>query len=320
MPKVSVIMPAYNAEKFLRQAMDSVLSQTYSNLELIVINDCSVDSTESIILSYEDKRVVYLKNEKNLGVAATLNKGLETAKGQYIARMDADDICVPERLSIQLEYMDQNPDVIVCGSNFIPFDEKGDMVVCCYPETDEAIRTAMLFGCPFAHPSVMIRAGALKKLGLKYEVAFEKVEDYRFWTQLQKHGKLYNIQQPLLRYRRHSGQITAISGALQLEGKYRIASQLLSQVGIFEQKDIKTVVDAFDGCPKDKKEFQKFQLLAVRMKTAVQKPLDERQLGLTLKSRLIELALDGGYALSTRVIKLVGMKAWMYVNFKSMRG
>ena len=103
MPKISVIMPAYNAEKYLREAIDSILGQTFTDFELIVINDCSRDDTEQIILSYQDPRIVYLKNEKNLGVAGTLNRGLEVARGAYIARMDADDRSVPDRFGYDFQ-------------------------------------------------------------------------------------------------------------------------------------------------------------------------------------------------------------------------
>jgi glycosyltransferase involved in cell wall biosynthesis len=109
MPKISVIMPTYNAEKYLREAMDSILAQSFKDFELIVINDCSADGTEQIVLSYQDPRIVYLKNEKNLGVAGTLNRGLQVANGKYIARMDSDDRSVPERFEKQLAYLEENP-------------------------------------------------------------------------------------------------------------------------------------------------------------------------------------------------------------------
>ena len=128
MPKISVIMPAYNAEKYIKEAIDSILSQTFQDFELIVLNDCSKDSTEQIILSYTDDRVVYLKNEVNMGVAATLNRGLAVAGGEYIARMDADDISHPERFRKQARYLDAHPEVAVLGSNLECFNDDG--VIC----------------------------------------------------------------------------------------------------------------------------------------------------------------------------------------------
>ena len=116
---VSVIMPVYNGALYLREAIDSILSQTHTNLELIIINDGSNDNSEEIILSYEDNRIRYIINEKNSGICVTLNKGLDIAKGKYIARMDCDDISCPERLQMQIEYMEQNPSIGVLGSDII---------------------------------------------------------------------------------------------------------------------------------------------------------------------------------------------------------
>ena len=108
MPKISVIMPAYNAEKYIAEAIDSILGQTFGDFEFIILNDCSTDRTEEIILSYDDPRIVYLKNEQNMGVAATLNKGLAIAKGEYIAFLDADDYWAPEKLKKQIAFMQEN--------------------------------------------------------------------------------------------------------------------------------------------------------------------------------------------------------------------
>ena len=115
-PSISVVMPAYNAEKYLREDIDSILAQTYDDFEFIIINDGSIDRTKEIILSYSDPRIVYIENEQNSGICVTLNKGLDTAKGRYIVRMDSDDIALPQRLEIQVRYMDANPDVGVAGS------------------------------------------------------------------------------------------------------------------------------------------------------------------------------------------------------------
>ena len=108
---ISIILPAYNAEKYLKEAIDSILAQTYTNFELIVINDGSTDKTEEIILSYQDSRIRYIKNEKNLKLIRTLNKGIGLAKGKYIARMDADDISLPHRLKEEVEFMEAHPNI-----------------------------------------------------------------------------------------------------------------------------------------------------------------------------------------------------------------
>ena len=123
MPRISVIMPAYNAEKYIREAIDSILAQTYTDFEFIIIDDASTDATASIVESYSDERIRFFRNEHNMGVANTLNRGLDLAVGEYIARMDSDDISLPERFAKQVEFMDTHTDVIVCGSNAIVFGD-----------------------------------------------------------------------------------------------------------------------------------------------------------------------------------------------------
>ena len=118
-PLISVILPAYNAERFLEEAIDSILAQTYKNFELIVLNDGSTDRTEEIILSYNDPRIRYIKNESNLKLIKTLNKGIALARGKYIARMDADDISLPTRFEKEIEFMEIHPDIGVCSSKVI---------------------------------------------------------------------------------------------------------------------------------------------------------------------------------------------------------
>ena len=108
-PGVSVVMPAYNAAKYIKEAIDSILAQTYRDFEFIIVNDGSTDNTKEIILSYSDPRIVYIENEQNSGICVTLNKGLDAAKGRYIVRMDSDDIALPQRLEVQVRYMDANP-------------------------------------------------------------------------------------------------------------------------------------------------------------------------------------------------------------------
>lgn len=208
MPKISVVMPVYNGEKFLRETMDSIFNQTFGDFEFIIINDASKDSTEEIIKSYEDDRIVYLKNEQNLGVAGSLNRGLETAKGEYIARIDADDIALPSRFEKQADFMDNHPDVGVCGSTVRIFEEDGAERNFVYSETDKSIRVDMLFNSAFAHPSVMIRRALLEKYGIFYNLEYEKAEDYRMWYDILKVSKGHNLQEPLLRYRHHQNQVT----------------------------------------------------------------------------------------------------------------
>ena len=231
MPKVSVIMPAYNAEAYIKEAIDSILGQSFSDLELIVINDCSVDSTETVILGYSDCRILYLKNEKNMGVAATLNRGLEVASGEYIARMDSDDIALPERLTQQVQFLDEHPDYAICGSSLIVFGKNQHDRPFPYPVTDKEIRANMIFNSPFAHPSIMMRAEMLKQCGRYYDQNYEKAEDFELWYRLLRYGKGYNFQQPLLRYRHHGKQVRTANAAEQKEAVLRLRNRMVQEMG-----------------------------------------------------------------------------------------
>lgn len=205
MPKISVIMPVYNAEKYLRDAIDSILCQTFTDFEFIIIDDGSSDSSPNIVLSYDDSRIRFYINDHNMGVAATLNRGLELSTGEYIARMDSDDISMPERLKTQLEYLEMHQQVGVCGSCILAFDAENERLFS-YSESNKQIQADLLFNPPFAHPSVMMRGEAARRL--KYDLSYEKAEDYDLWYRFLKEYEGHNIQQPMLRYRHHNLQVT----------------------------------------------------------------------------------------------------------------
>ena len=204
-PTISVIMPAYNAEKYINEAIDSILAQTFTDFEFIIIDDGSTDSTCAIVESYSDSRIRFFKNEHNLGVAATLNRGLDLARGEYIARMDADDISLPTRFEKQAAYMDSHPDVVVCGTGVECFGARHETRF--FSETDAQLKIDLLFGCCFAHPSVIIRSSVISS-GFHYDTAFDKMEDYELWWRISNFGKLASIHEILLKYRIHTGQVT----------------------------------------------------------------------------------------------------------------
>lgn len=211
-PSVSVVMPAYNAEKYLREAIDSILAQTYKDFEFIIINDGSTDRTKEIILSYSDPRIVYLENEENSGICVTLNKGLDAARGRYIARMDADDIALPDRFALQVDYMDKHENVGVCGSLVERFyndsDQEHD-----YPSSETDFiqcKADLLFSTCVAHPSVIIRKSILLENNLRYEDFFRGMEDYQLWWKISRYAFITNIPIVLLKYRIHKNQVTQI--------------------------------------------------------------------------------------------------------------
>ena len=198
-------MSVYNGEKYLSEAIESVLNQTYKDFEFIIINDGSSDSSLEIIKKYQnqDERIVLISRE-NKGLVASLNEGIEKAKGKYIARMDADDICLSTRFEEQIEYMEKNK-LDLCGSWIETFDERNILNVWKYPETHSDIEFRSFFMCSFAHPSVMIKKIVFDKL--KYEN--ETAEDYRLWCDILANGyKVGNIQKVLLKYRLHNNQLT----------------------------------------------------------------------------------------------------------------
>ena len=163
----TVLMPVYNGEKYIREAMDSILNQTFNDFEFLIVNDGSTDSTKQLIESYPDPRI-RLVNQENRGVAKSLNRGLRLAKGKYIARMDADDISLPDRLAKQIEVLESNPDVDITVSCIEGIDSQGNLRTQQWQADREAIRhNEIIHRLPvencIAHPAIIIRANVLKK-------------------------------------------------------------------------------------------------------------------------------------------------------------
>ena len=202
-PEVSVIFPAYNAERYLCEAIASILSQTFRNFELIIVDDGSADNTRSIIEDFakKDLRIRPLFNERNRGVVESLNRAIDAAKGKYIARMDHDDISMPERLETQIRFLEEHPEISAVGSNVILIDDKGDTIgIRRLPETSEEIAQFLVLGNQLVHPTVMLRREVFDAVS-KYKKVLH-AEDYHLWIEMVKKGlKLYNIQTPLMKYR-----------------------------------------------------------------------------------------------------------------------
>ena len=212
-PAVSVILPAYNCEKYIGKAIESVLQQTFTDFELIIINDGSTDNTERGILQFTDPRIIYLQNPENKGLIYTLNRAIELAKGNYIARTDSDDICLPERLARQKEYLDEHPETTMVASTISFIDangnDKGIWPLDRKMISPSLIRNKMPFENCIAHPSIMIRADILKKL--KYNPRQVNIEDYDLWLRLLNRGHVIGkINEPLLWYRSHDDSITQV--------------------------------------------------------------------------------------------------------------
>lgn len=221
-PLISVIMPVYNGEKYLREAIDSVLAQTYHDFELLLINDGSTDKSKEIILSYNDPRIRYIENEKNLRLIATLNRGITLSQGDLIVRMDADDVCMPNRFEEQVAFLNKHDDIDLCGSWAIRIDGEGKTTGRIKNiDSPELLKCATYFTCPFVHPSMMIRARVLK--ANYYNPDFPDVEDTELWHRLGLQGcKMANIPHYLLKYRWHGENISAKKEDYVIATKKRI--------------------------------------------------------------------------------------------------
>lgn len=232
-PKVTVLMPVYNGEKYLCEAMDSILNQTFTDFEFLIINDGSTDNSVRIIESYQDPRIRLVHNERNIHLIRTLNKGLELAKGEYVARMDCDDISHPERLKKQVQFMDEHLEVGVCGTWVDMFsDPTGESSIWYSPIDSEELKIHLLFETALAHPSVLLRLSSLNRYNLSYAPEDLYAEDYGLWVRCSCFFPMCNIPEALVRYRINSMGITQTHRCEQKKSVTGIRRRYLSMLGI----------------------------------------------------------------------------------------
>jgi len=230
-PRVTVLMPVYNGESFLRDAIDSVLAQTFADFELLVIDDGSTDGSVGIVRSYADPRIRLLQNPANLKLVATLNRGLKEARGELIARMDADDISLPARLGKQVAFMDGHPEVGACGAWVETFGEReGD--VWDYPTDPDTIRCTLLFRSVIAHPTVMLRRERFDPAGLRYDARYPQAEDFQLWQRAGNHFPLANLGEVLVRYRFSHASVSRANQAEQEATLRRIDAEAIRALGL----------------------------------------------------------------------------------------
>lgn len=202
-PIISVIMPNYNCEKYLRTSIESILGQTFTNFEFIIIDDGSTDNSWDIIQEYaqNDARIVAIQNPENLKICKTLNRWLEIARGKYIARMDSDDISMPDRFQLQVDFLESHPDVGILWGTMEMMDEKGEVYSRrIYNITDQKIRDKIFRYSPFCHPAIMMRTDILKKSG-GYNPELVYAEDYDMYFRIGMHSQFANLTETLIRYR-----------------------------------------------------------------------------------------------------------------------
>lgn len=232
LPLVSVILPVFNAKDYIKEAIQSILDQSYENFELIIINDGSSDGTLDVILSFKSDKIKLISRE-NKGLVYSLNEGIKISQGKYIARMDADDISIHSRLSEQVKFMQEHENVGICGSFVERFEGEGshyNEVVWKLPSEDADLRVRLLFGVPFAHPSIMMRKDIILKYNLYYNEIYKNAEDYKLWVDFSRYTKFANIQKVLLRYRYLQTSITRASDNKKDDERFLTISKIFNEV------------------------------------------------------------------------------------------
>ncbi len=231
MPKVTVLMPVYNGESYLRETIESILAQTFRDFEFLIVDDGSEDTTPLIIDSYCDNRIKVLKNATRLKLSGALNRGLDEARGDFVARMDADDLALPERLARQVEFLEQNIEVGICGAWINRFG-KGRNYVDKNFVHEADIKAYSLFDCPFFHPTVMMRKSLLDKYSLRYDGDYYPTEDYELWTRAVDYFPCANIGKVLLKYRVHKASMTNADWSNMDSKGVLIAKNCLEKIGL----------------------------------------------------------------------------------------
>lgn len=226
-PLVSVILPVYNSENYIRQSIESILHQTYENLEFLIYNDGSTDKSLEIIKSYKDNRIKIF-DSINEGYLHHLNRGINESKGKYIIRMDSDDVSVLTRIEKQVSFMEENINIGVCGTWAKVIDSQEEIK---YETNCSKLNCLLFFTNPIVHPSVIIRKSILSDNNLFYDDQYYTSEDYNMWVEISKHSKIANYPEILLNYRRHNSQISYKQSLNQL---------LLSN--LIREKQVKTLL------------------------------------------------------------------------------
>jgi len=226
-PRISVLMPAYNVEKYVGEAIESILNQTFTDFEFIIINDGSTDNTAKIIQEYakQDKRIRFIDNKKNQGLIAVLNQGLDLCTGEYIARMDSDDISLPERFEKQIKYMDEHPECgVVGGFGYCFFSDGAKGYVWKKPE--HVLYGDLLNRNPMIHPTVLMRKSVLDEHNIKYSNEYKHAEDYALWADLINCTQLHNIPEIVLHYRCHGNNVGIVYHDLQYQNSMKLRTRL----------------------------------------------------------------------------------------------
>jgi len=230
-PLITVLMPVHNGAAYLTEAINSILNQSLKDFEFLIVDDASTDNSVAIINGYKDPRIRLIQSPTRLKLSGALNLGLDNAKGRYVARMDADDISLPQRLGIQARFLEQNPGIGLCGT-WVQYFGGASKKVLMRPSHHEAIRAFMLFDTPFAHPTVMLRKDALEPHHLRFDGDYFPTEDFELWTRMLKHVRGANLPKVLLRYRTHGQSLTGSDWSNMDEQAVRVIRAQLASLGL----------------------------------------------------------------------------------------
>lgn len=226
-PLVTVLMPVYNGEAFIAEALQSILQQSYPHFELLIINDGSTDRSADRIAAFSDPRIRLIDHPENKGIVARLNEGLQEASGSFIARMDADDISFPGRLEAQVGFMQQHLHISICGTHFRDLSSGTDGL---QPTEPEDISIGLIFQNVLAHPTVMIRRQHLLNHHLQYEAGYPHTEDYRLWTRCALAGlQMANLPDVWVGYRTHQGQVSSRHAEVQQQQAIAVTSEYVQE-------------------------------------------------------------------------------------------
>ncbi len=319
MPKISVVMPVYNSEKYLREAIDSILTQTYTDFEFIIIDDGSLDSSAEIVRSYTDPRIRFYINEKNMGVAATLNRGLELATGEYIARMDSDDISLPERFEKQVRYLDAHETVVVCATGIRLFGSQTG--VRRFSSSHEQLKVDLLFGCCFAHPTVMLRSSVFRKEGYRYDESYSKMEDYDLWVRISRKHELASIPEILFQYRIHPSQVTQHYNEIYWAQNAALKKRLLRELDLNVDEQAEIFLSGEKGTPDGEKKLKYLELLyQIQLSNREKKIYASAELKSTLRSVMCGILLTLPLGRACSYARICGINPIFYALSRIAKG
>ena len=238
-PKISVIMSVYNGEKYLREAIESIFNQTFTDFEFIIVNDGSADGSLDIIRSYDDDRIRLIDNEQNIGLTKSLNKALRFAEGEYIARQDADDVSLPNRLERQVNYLEKHPETAVLGTSVYLINENGKTIAKTIALARPTLKD-LHKGNQFTHGSVIFKKHVIAELG-GYNESLKYVQDYELWLRIAKNYRIGNLREPLYKLRYHTTKLGTATG--QIYPLYHILALRLATSTNIDHSMFKAIQD-----------------------------------------------------------------------------